>query len=242
MHVVESDAGWTVLPEQGKGACAGAHAGAYAGAHAGAYAGAHAGANPRMGPPRGISFRQPMSRLAAWFEVLERRTSMQTPNVLAQMEQRLFEELHHTIYSLDFMNELPDDLRGKVATILVNVGELRQAHKGETWICEHEHTTDNGYILLNGKARVRRPEAPEGVCPAPELIGETMQFSPLHQHSATVSAMGDCMVLQFTWEYFWRRVQETFSEEEQGRIRTALENLAWDHLTKPLHIPARSAW
>ena len=182
---------------------------------------------PRSNPPR-------------WFELAQTRTAVHANSSPVQLQALGLDQLHRTICGLSFMAELPGDLRITVASILINVSKLRQAHKGDTWIHEHECAADKGYVLLRGKARVQREETPEGICPAPELIGETMQFNPLHQCIATVSAAGECMVMQFTWHDFWARMQEACSAEEQRKVRTALENLAWDHLTKPLHIASQS--
>jgi len=172
-----------------------------------------------------------------WLELLREKTAPHADAFTVQLLRIHLEKLHQIVCSLSIMDELPEELRMVVASILINISDLRQAHRDETWLREHENTMDNGYVLIQGKARIRRSEAPEGICPAPELMGETMQFNPLHQCIATVSAAGECVVMKFTWRDFWARLQECCSEEEQAQVRTALENLAWDHLTRPLEIP-----
>jgi len=174
-----------------------------------------------------------------WFELAREKGTAPTDAVPAPVLLVDLGKVHHILCGLSFMTELAEDLRPRVASILVNISKLRPSYKGEMWIQEHERGTDNGYILLKGRARVQRPELPEGICPAPELIGETMQFNPLHECTATVSAAVDSVVMQFTWHDFWARMEETCTKEEQKEVWTALENLAWDHLTKPLHIPSQ---
>jgi hypothetical protein len=187
----------------------------------------NAAANPHSNPP-------------LWFELLQKRTAMHAATPPAGLQVLGLNQLHHVICGLSFMAELPEDLRVKVASVLINVSKLRQAHKGDTWIHEHERAGDKGYVLLRGKARVQMAETPDGICPAPDLIGEAMQFNPMHECIATVSAAGECVVMQFAWHDFWARMQEASTEEEQRKVWAALENLAWDHLTKPLHIPSQS--
>ena len=141
------------------------------------------------------------------------------------------EKILERIQALAFMRELAPALPPRVAGAFVEVSEQRKVSEGGTWIREHEHSEDKGYILLRGKVAITRSEAPDVVCEAPELLGEMMQFNPMHERTATVAAADECLVLRFFWDTFWTKLGETLSEDEVQQVRTALESQAWDHLT-----------
>ena len=172
-----------------------------------------------------------------WFELLQERLAAREAAVRARPKLLRLDQLCQAIGSLRCMLGIPGELRLRVASILINIGDLRLARHGDILMRMHDRTSDTGFVLLRGTARITRDEMPDGLCPAPELMGETIQFSPLHERSATVTANEDCIVILFTWREFWTRVRQACTEPEQRCIRAVLEDLAWDHLTRPLPIP-----
>ncbi len=129
------------------------------------------------------------------------------------------------------MREFREELRTELAAVLLGISEARRVPKGCTWIREHEHAKNKGFVLLKGTAKILKSDTPEILCRAPELIGEMMQFSPLHERTATVLAAENCVVLQFIWDDFWARVEAQFPQAARQQIRSAVEGLAWTHLT-----------
>jgi CRP-like cAMP-binding protein len=141
------------------------------------------------------------------------------------------EEILATILQISFLRTLPEQLRHQVAGILEETGELRQVPKSAAWLREHEQGKNLGYLLLKGQAKVEKTDAPEIICRAPELLGEMMQFNPAHERTASVTALEDCVVMQFSWDAFWEALQAKCPEADQKKVRSALEEVAWRHVT-----------
>ena len=141
------------------------------------------------------------------------------------------DETKAAILQFKCLRTLPGDLRHQVAGILEKVAEQRRVPKASVWFHEHEQSKNMGYLLIAGQVKIEKADTPEIVCQAPELLGEMMQFNPMHERTATVSALDDCVVMQFPWEAFWAEIQENCTEADQKKIRSALEEVAWSHIT-----------
>ena len=136
------------------------------------------------------------------------------------------------ICEVSMMRELPQVLRDRVASIIEDISKLRKVPKGAVILREMEGGADKGYILLEGAVGILKTDAPKHRCPAPELLGEIMQFNPAHVRTATVGAVEDCLVLKFEWETFWAALGAESTSEEVAKVRSALEERAWVHFAE----------
>jgi CRP-like cAMP-binding protein len=59
-----------------------------------------------------------------------------------------------------------------------------------------------------------------------------MQFMPLHERTASVTALSDCAVLRFLWDDFWKEIRAKLSPEHQEKVEEAIKNTTWAHLTE----------
>ena len=133
------------------------------------------------------------------------------------------------ILKLETMAKLSEEVREKVANIIIMVAKLRSVPKGSTWIREGEHSENKGYILLRGTIDIYKADHPVLKCDAPELLGEIMQFNPSHLRTATVRASSDCIVLRFIWDDFWEAAERFLAANEQKELKGAVEGCAWRH-------------
>jgi len=141
-------------------------------------------------------------------------------------------ENRELVLKLRFMAVLPEGLKNKVADTLLAISKPRSVPKGGAWIREGEVTKNKGYILLAGRVGIRKSNAPEAVCEAPELLGEIMQFSEAGARTATVVTLEDCTVLRFMWDDFWSTIESKVSPKEQIDVKQAIESLAWQHFAE----------
>lgn len=132
------------------------------------------------------------------------------------------------ILKLRFMSSLPLDLRDKVADVFVKISEQRSVPAGGVFIHEHENVDDRGFILLSGKILVRKSEAPDATCDAPEILGEIQQFNPAHKRTATLSGAVPCVVMVFKWSDLWNTLNQELLPGQIEEIRKALEMHAWE--------------
>ncbi len=139
------------------------------------------------------------------------------------------EELRNPVHNLKLMEELTEDLRNKLGLVLLKISEMRRVPKGASWLREKEHTPNKGYILVKGSAVVRKGDAPEIACQAPQLFGEMMQFNPTGVRTATVVTSEPCVVLRFLWDDFWAATEKELTPEENEQVRSVLQSLAWEH-------------
>ncbi len=138
-------------------------------------------------------------------------------------------EIHKKLMQLQIMQSFEPELRNQLAALIQVVSEPRKVPQGGIWIRQGEHEPNKGYILLEGEVAITKPDAPEIVCQAPELLGEAQQFTPGHVRTASVTATKDSTVLRFSWEDFWEKAAELLEKEDREHIRESLKNLAWQH-------------
>ena len=131
------------------------------------------------------------------------------------------------IAGLAAWGELTEDLREKVARLVLTIGAPRKAAAGDTWIREGERSENKGYVLLRGTVAIIREEHPKAQCEEPALLGEMMQFNPQEHRLATVTALTKCTVLRFSWDDFWNAAQEEFDDFENATLKKLVEQYAW---------------
>jgi len=141
-------------------------------------------------------------------------------------------EIANTIQTTKFMQAFPEDLRGKVSHALQEISKLRSVPMGETWIQEGDKTDARGFVLVKGSVSIRKGGDQPHMEEAPELLGEIMQFNPVHARAATVVATDDCVVMRFDWDDFWTKLDETLTEDELKTVKSAVESFAWEHFTR----------
>lgn len=137
------------------------------------------------------------------------------------------EDYRQTLLSVGAWRELPLLLRHAVVEILLTVGEVRSIPKKGIWLKEASLTKNKGYVLLEGRALVRRDEHGQLEVTSPSLIGEMMQFNPAGLRTATVSSITSCFVLKFSWEDFWQKVAERLDDQDSEAVRNSIVRHSW---------------
>jgi CRP-like cAMP-binding protein len=141
-------------------------------------------------------------------------------------------EIRDAVLRVRTVAGLSEELRGQVAEILLTVSQPRSVAKGTVWLHEGEHTENKGYILLKGAVGIQKSESPPVECRGPELLGEMMQFNPLHLRTATVVTLEDSVVLRFLWDDFWALTAKQLSASDQEKVKDAVKDLAWRHFVE----------
>ena len=141
------------------------------------------------------------------------------------------EQIRTLVLQVPFITSLSEDLREKLADIILNIGVVRRVAQGQIMTRESGQGKNRGFILLDGVIGVQKAEAPYSKCRPPELLGELMQFNPKGMRTATLTAREECVVLRFQWNEFWNELMTNLSETEVAKIRQALEDRAWEHFT-----------
>lgn len=140
-------------------------------------------------------------------------------------------EIHEAIVEIATMGGFSAPARETLAQLLQEISEVRRLRKGHRMTREGSRGRNRGFILLTGSVRVQKSDVPDSKVPAPELLGEVMQFNPKRMRVATVIAYEDCLVLRFMWDDFWDAVARYFDPAEQAKVREVLERRAWEHFT-----------
>ena len=142
------------------------------------------------------------------------------------------EEIRATVLEVPFVTEFERPVRETLASLLQEVSEVRRLRKGHRMTREGSRGRNRGFILISGSVRIQKADVPDIKARAPELLGEVMQFNPKKMRTATVTAHEDCVVLRFMWDDFWDAVGRYFPEEDQTKVRSRLEQRAWEHFTE----------
>ena len=139
------------------------------------------------------------------------------------------QEYKQEVMALPAFSDLDESLRETVADIMLNVSVARSIGKGTTWLKRGEESENNGYVLLEGEVSIEKAGAPIGTQKAPELLGEGMQYNPSRKRTATITTLSECAVLRFSWDEFWKAVDESLADDARAKVHAAIENYAWSH-------------
>ncbi|MBI2432896.1 MAG: cyclic nucleotide-binding domain-containing protein [Candidatus Hydrogenedentes bacterium] len=138
-------------------------------------------------------------------------------------------EIRARIMQIHFLNNLPEDIRLRVAMLFLGIGHEMTATDGHIIFREGEPDNDLAFVLLDGRVQVEKTEAPAISAPAPDVLGELIKFNPIPRRSATVIAEGEAKLLKFAWDDFFVSAQKMFTADELTLLRQALEDIAWEH-------------
>ena len=140
-------------------------------------------------------------------------------------------QIRQQILSIPLFAALPDPLDKHAVNILSRVCEIKHLRAGTTLFTQGEDVSDVGYVLLSGEVEVRKTNEPKLRVPAPELIGEMKQFSPIGQRTATVEACSQLEVLEFKWTDFHNDAGKRLDKNQLETLNKALQDYAWQHFT-----------
>lgn len=133
------------------------------------------------------------------------------------------------IIALEAWKGLDKPLRNTAVDLILWMGEWRAAPANKTW-CKAGWEADNmGYILLKGRVEVVRDGIGRRICHAPYLLGEMLQFHPKQVRTATITSVEDCLVLQFSWDDFWKAIAARCDKDESAALQKAVERYAQEH-------------
>lgn len=133
------------------------------------------------------------------------------------------------IASMSVWKGLDRRLRYVAVDSILSIGELRTAPEGRTWCKAGWDSENTGYVLLKGRADVSRSGIGRRICEGPYLFGEMLQFHPNQVRTATIRSVDDCLVLQFSWDEFWREIDERAGSDARAVLYKAIERYAREH-------------
>jgi hypothetical protein len=135
------------------------------------------------------------------------------------------EEYGKRIMALSMLAEMPPASREKVARLLLENGTADTLEDGAMLIRRDGLGGDTGYILLDGRVRIKRDGGEAVTLGAPAVLGEMHQLNPGAQRTADVIAEGAGAALKFSWRMLYAAAGKTLSLEEQQRLMSAVERL-----------------
>ena len=142
------------------------------------------------------------------------------------------DHLHKQIRAIPFMNGLTNPARAAFVSAVESVGQQENVPKGTVLFQQGSHGAAMGCIVLSGQIRISKPNSPDLVCYAPELLGETKQINPHAQRNATVDALTELDVIKFNWTSLESQLAQIAAEMDVKAIEKALEDYSWRHITE----------
>lgn len=132
------------------------------------------------------------------------------------------------VSQIAMMQELDSTTRAHVCQILLSSTKVYALAKGEVLYEIGAEGGNSGAILVKGTMKVDVGKDKSIRVHAPDLLGEMQQLSGSGERTATVSAMEDSIVLEFTWHDFVYMVNAdpTLTEEQQASVRDMLVKVA----------------
>lgn len=136
-------------------------------------------------------------------------------------------EILDTLMNLPLLSSLPDDARGRTAKLIHTVSKLVTHSDGEALLRKESLGAGTGFVLVQGKVRVKKDDSDDIELAAPALLGEMQQFNPRALRSASVFSSGCTTALTFTWQALYDRVKEDLSMSEQMALMDSIERTVW---------------
>jgi len=151
--------------------------------------------------------------------------------------QRL-EPLRARLQEVPVFAAMSEDLRQRVAMVLLWCGELEDCTAGRLLFVEGERDDSHGCILLDGKVEVLKREGPTKRLFAPELMGEMHLFGVDFARTATVKTLGQVTVLRFSWDEVRTMAEAVLRPSEMDDLVLALSARAHARLEELYVSPA----
>jgi hypothetical protein len=142
------------------------------------------------------------------------------------------DQLHEQIRAIPFMAGLSNPARAAFVSAVVSVGKQEKVPTGTVLFVQGSQGAAMGCIVLTGEVRISKPNSPELICYAPELLGETKQVNPDAHRNATVDAVTELEVIKFNWTSLKSQLAQIATEIDVLAIEKALEDYAWRHITE----------
>lgn len=128
---------------------------------------------------------------------------------------------------LPFLENMPENARGLVASVIVDVSDVYLYHEGEPLIMAGALSFDTGYVLVGGTVAIET-DRDSITLKSPALLGEMAQFRAGDIRNATVRAQGEVVALQFFWDDLYAVAGEEMPEETHTAFRRALDLQLWE--------------
>lgn len=144
----------------------------------------------------------------------------------------LLNELRNRLAQLLVVKSVPAVMRPRVVMVFLAIGQEGKANKGFVLFKQGDEHDDSAYVLIGGSVTVEKDDAPSVEVRAPHLLGEMIQFSPIRQRAATVTANSMVRLLRFTWKGFFQTAEELFTPEEMDHLKHAIEEVVWSHVVE----------
>ncbi|NIA15045.1 MAG: cyclic nucleotide-binding domain-containing protein [Nitrospiraceae bacterium] len=137
-------------------------------------------------------------------------------------------ELRQVLARLPLIAGMPKETQASVADLFAGLGESMTLTNGDVLLHEGDLGSDLGYVLLSGKVRINRDEAPELEVNAPALLGEMNQLNPRAHRTATVSAAGPGEALKFSWQNLYWQSKAVLDPAGQSALMDGIERRVWE--------------
>jgi len=141
-------------------------------------------------------------------------------------------QVHEKIRAIPVMDGLPESAKAAFVSAVTAAGKQEAVPNGTVLFVQGSKGAAMGCIILSGEVRISKPNSPELMAYAPELLGETKKVNPDAQRNATVEAASDLEVIKFNWTGFESHITQTAIAADVVAIEKALQDYAWRHITE----------
>jgi hypothetical protein len=137
---------------------------------------------------------------------------------------------------LPLVQHMPDETKGRVLTLLLEVSKLVTWFEDNTLLHQGWLGGDVGFILLQGDVEINKEGTNPLAVSAPALLGEMHQFNPLALRTATVLVKDNAKVLKFVWRELYAQARQRLTEVEQSMLMEGIERSVWERFNRDMLI------
>jgi hypothetical protein len=94
--------------------------------------------------------------------------------------------LRARILETPLVRSLPEDMRIKVVTLLLQISETEEVSREQKLFIQGDVDTDQGCLILEGMVRIITEGNNRNTIAAPDILGEVQLFTPNGERTATV--------------------------------------------------------
>ncbi len=136
------------------------------------------------------------------------------------------------IAEIPMVHALDAPVRERVSEVLFALSTASMLKPGDVVYKKGSEDNNTGAVLLEGELVVRGDNDHVFEVTAPNLIGEMLQLNKYGQRTATVSAKGDAVLLEFPWHNFVKTLLEdtTITQSDRATIKETFSAYAGNRL------------
>lgn len=144
------------------------------------------------------------------------------------------EDFRSAILRVPLCAKLPESMQERFGLILLWIAQPRDVSPGDVLYAEGESDENMGCLLIEGIVEIYRSGKLKAKLEAPDILGESGQFTYGRSRTATVKVVVGGRELSFSWRNFAKLAEKVYSDKELRALKKLIKETAWERSSRYL--------